>query len=186
MLGCNLHSKHCIVPQPIPMFVQPRFGAPRNPRWRYVIKVYHLNSKTNMNKAKSPCYLLKQCSCLVQEKKMWLPVNDVQAKIQREMFFVLSRAWDKEKKNRDETKNILLCLQHLIFKESAELRTSFRVSQTVIFIWILWLAESIIYSNKPLNTTISSYIYCKMVLLWHLIWQAWRERKLFLFPKQPP
>ena len=98
MLGCNLHSKHCIVPQPIPMFVQPRFGAPRNPRWRYVIKVYHLNSKTNMNKAKSPCYLLKQCSCLVQEKKMWLPVNDVQAKIQREMFFVLSRAWDKEKK----------------------------------------------------------------------------------------
>ena len=51
-----------------------------------------------MNKAKSPCYLLKQCSCLVQDKKMWLPVNDVQAKIQREMFFVLSRAWDKEKK----------------------------------------------------------------------------------------
>ena len=98
MLGCNLHSKHCIVPQPIPMFVQPRFGAPHNPRWRYVIKVYHLNSKTNMNKAKSPCYLLKQCSCLVQDKKMWLPVNDVQAKIQREMFFVLSRAWDKEKK----------------------------------------------------------------------------------------
>ena len=38
------------------------------------------------------------------------------------------------KKNRDKTKNILLCLQHLIFKESAELRTSFRVSQTVIFI----------------------------------------------------
>ena len=99
MLGCNLHSKHCIVPQPIPMPVQPRFGAPRNPRWRYVIKVYRLNSKTNMNKAKSPCYLLKQCSCLVQEKKMWLPVNDVQSKIQREMFFVLSRAWDKEKKN---------------------------------------------------------------------------------------
>ena len=29
---------------------------------------------------------------------MWLPVNDVQAKIQREMFFVLSRAGDKEKK----------------------------------------------------------------------------------------
>ena len=38
---------------------------------------------------------------------MWLPVNDVQAKIQREMFFVLSRAWDKEKKMspHEESKN---------------------------------------------------------------------------------
>ena len=48
--------------------------------------------------------------------------------------FRLVTSVGQRKKNRDKTKNILLCLQHLIFKESAELRTSFRVSQTVIFI----------------------------------------------------
>ena len=41
MLTCNIHSKHRNVTQKLYLVpVQPRFGAPRSPRWRCVIKVY--------------------------------------------------------------------------------------------------------------------------------------------------